>query len=180
MNRLWLRAVFVIIVSGFAAPALAQSVMKQCSEAYQAAKAANQLNGETWPQFLSHCSLGKSAKTEAVPKVEAPPAVNAVPAVSAAPVVNVPPPAVSSAVVAPTVPPAMPGAVSASSAAPVTPAVTPPSDPAAPTPQATPATSRQKLCGIEWRANKDTLKVQYGTWPKFWSACNLRMKSTGK
>eukprot|EP01037_Dinobryon_pediforme_P007357 gene7357-7425_t len=171
MTRLWFRVVFILIISGVAHPALAQSVMKQCSEAYQAAKAANQLNGETWPQFLSHCSVGRSVKTEASPKVEAVPAPSA-----AAPVVNPASPAATPAA-APAIPAAVPGAVSTSNSTPATLAVTPPADPAAPT---TPATSRQKLCGAEWRANKDTLKVQYGTWPKFWSACNLRMKSTGK
>ena len=38
-----------------AAPASAQSVMKQCGDQWQAAKAAGTTNGETWPQFLSQC-----------------------------------------------------------------------------------------------------------------------------
>jgi hypothetical protein len=33
----------------------AQSVMKQCGEQWQAAKAAGTTNGETWPQFLAQC-----------------------------------------------------------------------------------------------------------------------------
>ena len=36
-------------------PASAQSVMKQCGDQWQAAKAAGTTNGETWPQFLSQC-----------------------------------------------------------------------------------------------------------------------------
>ena len=32
----------------------AQSVMKQCGEQWQVAKAAGTTNGKTWPQFLAH------------------------------------------------------------------------------------------------------------------------------
>jgi hypothetical protein len=36
---------------------------------------------------------------------------------------------------------------------------------------------RQKKCGAEWRDAKAAGKVQKGqTWPKFWSACNKRLK----
>jgi hypothetical protein len=39
------------------------------------------------------------------------------------------------------------------------------------------ARERQKKCGEEWRTAKATGKVQKGTtWPKFWSACNKRLK----
>lgn len=41
------------------------------------------------------------------------------------------------------------------------------------------ARSRQKQCGAEWRANADKLKAQYGAWPKYYSACNTRIKTTG-
>lgn len=37
-------------------PAAAQSVTKQCSTQYNAAKEAGTLNGQKWPQFLSECS----------------------------------------------------------------------------------------------------------------------------
>ena len=40
--------------------------------------------------------------------------------------------------------------------------------------------ARIKACGAEWDANKDVLKAQYGSWPKYYSACNTRMKTTGK
>jgi hypothetical protein len=45
----------------------AQSVMKQCSEQWQAAKAAGTTNGETWPQFLVQCrsQLGSGLITPA-------------------------------------------------------------------------------------------------------------------
>jgi hypothetical protein len=36
---------------------------------------------------------------------------------------------------------------------------------------------RQKKCGAEWRAAKSTGKIETGmTWPKYWSACNKRLK----
>lgn len=36
---------------------------------------------------------------------------------------------------------------------------------------------RQKKCGAEWREAKAGGKVEKGmTWPKFWSACNKRLK----
>ncbi len=40
----------------FTLPAVAQSVTKQCSTQYNAAKEAGTLNGQKWPQFLSECS----------------------------------------------------------------------------------------------------------------------------
>jgi hypothetical protein len=36
---------------------------------------------------------------------------------------------------------------------------------------------RQKKCGAEWREAKAGGRVEKGmTWPKFWSACNTRLK----
>lgn len=37
---------------------------------------------------------------------------------------------------------------------------------------------RQKQCGGEWREAKKSGKLEKGmTWPKFWSACNTRLKA---
>ena len=37
---------------------------------------------------------------------------------------------------------------------------------------------RQKQCGAEWREAKKAGKTEKGmTWPKFWSACNTRLKA---
>lgn len=37
---------------------------------------------------------------------------------------------------------------------------------------------RQKQCGAEWRQARKDGKVEKGmTWPKFWSACNTRLKA---
>ena len=36
---------------------------------------------------------------------------------------------------------------------------------------------RQKNCGAEWKEAKAAGKVEKGTtWPKYWSACNKRLK----
>lgn len=47
-----------------------------------------------------------------------------------------------------------------------------------PTPAQLQARERQKLCGAEWQTAKaaKTLPAN-ATWPKFWSACNTRLKA---
>ena len=43
------------------------------------------------------------------------------------------------------------------------------------------ARERQKKCGAEWKEAKAAGKVEKGmTWPKYWSACNKRLKAAGK
>jgi len=40
------------------------------------------------------------------------------------------------------------------------------------------ARERQKRCGAEWRELRKAGKIEKGqTWPKFWSACNARLKA---
>ncbi len=40
---------------------------------------------------------------------------------------------------------------------------------------------RQKKCGVEWKAAKAAGKVEKGmTWPKYWNACNKRLKAASK
>jgi len=37
---------------------------------------------------------------------------------------------------------------------------------------------RQVKCGAEWKAAKAAGKIEKGmTWPKYWSACNTRLKA---
>ncbi|HEU5018006.1 MAG TPA: hypothetical protein VFT69_08535 [Pseudolabrys sp.] len=49
-----------------------------------------------------------------------------------------------------------------------------------PTPGQLAARERQKKCGAEWKAAKQAGKIQKGmTWPKYWSACNKRLKGGG-
>src|SRR5436305_184045 len=38
------------------------------------------------------------------------------------------------------------------------------------------ARERQKQCGAEWKEAKAAGKTKGTTWPKFWSACNKRLK----
>ena len=39
------------------------------------------------------------------------------------------------------------------------------------------ALERQRKCGAEWKEAKAAGKVEKGmTWPKYWSACNKRLK----
>jgi hypothetical protein len=39
---------------------------------------------------------------------------------------------------------------------------------------------RQRKCGAEWKAAKAAGKIEKGTtWPKYWSACNKRLKAGG-
>jgi len=39
------------------------------------------------------------------------------------------------------------------------------------------ALERQRKCGVEWKEAKAGGKVEKGmTWPKYWSACNKRLK----
>ena len=39
---------------------------------------------------------------------------------------------------------------------------------------------RQKKCGAEWKEAKAAGKIEKGTtWPKYWSACNKRLKAGG-
>lgn len=56
---------------GFAAgTSAAQSTTKACSQQYQAAKKANSLNGEKWPEFLSKCSAAMHNTTPATAPTE--------------------------------------------------------------------------------------------------------------
>ena len=42
------------------------------------------------------------------------------------------------------------------------------------------ARERQTKCAAEWKAAKAAGKVEKGeTWPKYWSACNKRLKTAG-
>lgn len=49
-----------------------------------------------------------------------------------------------------------------------------------PTPGQLAARARQKKCGAEWREAKAAGKIAKGmSWPKYWSACNKRLKAGG-
>jgi len=50
-----------------------------------------------------------------------------------------------------------------------------------PSPGQVAARERQKKCAAEWKETKASGKVEAGMkWPKFWSACNKRLKAASK
>ncbi|MGO9421560.1 hypothetical protein [Roseiarcus sp.] len=70
-------------------PAEAQSVMKECGSEWQAAKANNTTNGQTWQEFLKGCRARHASAPAAAPSA----APAAVPAAAPAPAPMAPAPA---------------------------------------------------------------------------------------
>ncbi|MBI1981345.1 MAG: hypothetical protein HYS63_07315 [Methylocystis sp.] len=173
-------ALAVGVVAGSAAYAQA-NVLKECGSQYQAAKAANELGGQSWQDFLKACRarLAEQAKpaeekpAEAKPeetKPQTPP-----PAAESKPT---PPPAAAESK------PAPPPATEAAPAAPTPPPASTEAKPAAkPAKDAQAALrEREKKCGAEWKAKKAELKKKDPkiAWPKYWSECNKRLKAAGE
>lgn len=73
VRRLGLAFVASIACLCIAGEANAESIQKQCSAKYQAAKAANSLNGQTWNQFYKQCA----AELKGAPASNAPAAAPA-------------------------------------------------------------------------------------------------------
>jgi hypothetical protein len=82
MRRLIAVALIALgIAAAGSSAASAESVMKQCGDQWQAAKAAGTTNGETWSQFLSQCRAHIQAGTAAPSSASAPaPSMHTVPA----------------------------------------------------------------------------------------------------
>ncbi len=72
-------AVFAAVV-WFAAPASAESVMKECGAEWKTAKSNNTTNGKTWQDFLKECKSRHATTTETAPAPAAAPAPVAAPA----------------------------------------------------------------------------------------------------
>ena len=140
--------------------AMAQTVMQQCGQQYQAAKAANTLNGQSWNQYRSDCAARLKAQPVSAPAV---PAANPLK----------PAPAAAPAAPAPTTTAAAPAEPTAS-------ATTKSGKPMSA--GRTAFVTRERQCGSEWRANKVTLVAQTPglTWPKYLSQCNTRLKAAGQ
>jgi hypothetical protein len=155
-----------IVLAGLAtiaaiAPAqAADNVMKVCGAKYQAAKTAKTLPaGETWMQFLAACraSTAPAAAPATAKPVAAP--------VAAAPAK----PSIFSHFTKP--------AVAAAPAAAPAPASRASHLPGAQSPAMVAMHDRQRQCGAQWKADKAAGKIPAGqTWPKYWSACNTRLK----
>jgi hypothetical protein len=140
------------------------NVLKECGSRYQAKKAANELAGQSWQEFLKECRTSLSEQKEAAPAA-APDAAAPAPAPETKP--------------AEAAPPAQPPAAAETPApapAPVTEAKPEVKDTKAAT------QARQKKCAAEWKAKKAELTKadKKMTWPKFWSACNKRLKDAGE
>ncbi|WP_363346117.1 hypothetical protein [Methylocystis echinoides] len=150
------------------------NVLKECGSRYQAKKAANELGGQTWQEFLKEC---RASLTEA-PAAEAKPAEPAKPAETAAPTESAKP-----------AEPAKPAETAAPAETSKPAEAAKPAEPAKPAEAAKPAAdtkaatqARQKKCAAEWKAQKaELLKSDKKlTWPKFWSSCNKRLKDAGE
>jgi hypothetical protein len=132
--------------------AAADNVMKLCGTQYQAAKTGKTLPaGETWNQYLAQCRAAQ--KGGAAPVAATAPATK--PMAAATPAFHNPFTRPAAAAPAPVVAKA-PGTQSPAMAA---------------------AHDRQRQCGAQWKADKAAGKIPAGqTWPKYWSACNTRLK----
>lgn len=158
-----------VAVSG---EAFAQAnVLKECGSRYQAKKAANELAGQSWQDFLKECRASLAPPAEE-PAAAAAPAPDAKPA-EAAPAQEAQPAEAAPAQEAKPAEAAPPAAETPAPAVDAKPAV---KDTKAAT------QSRQKKCAAEWKAQKaELLKANKKlTWPKFWSACNKRLKEAGE
>ena len=172
MHRSSRRIVLAALLAGLfglaAAPAMAQTVMQQCGQQYQAAKAANTLNGMTWNQYRSDCAAR----------------LKATPVSTAAPATPAPAPAVANPLKpAPAAVPAAP--VTAAAPATTAPATTAAATTASGKPMSAGRAAfvtRERQCGTEWKASKASLIAQTPglTWPKYLSQCNARLKAAGK
>ncbi len=139
-----------------------QNVLKECGSRYQTKKAANELAGQSWQDFLKDCRTSL-AEPAAAPTEAAKPAEAATPAEPAKPAETAKPAEAA---------PAAPTAAAPAAEAPKTEAKE----------TKTTVQSRQKKCAVEWKAQKaELLKADKKlTWPKFWSACNKRLKEAGE
>ena len=155
-----------LMALALAAPAAAESVRKDCSVKYQAAKAAGTLNGLAWPQFYSQCAAeAKTAAPAAAPAAS--PAATPVATPAAPPPAAAPKPAPAAAAPAPAAPVAagsavFPSAVSAAHAS------------------EKPGKARMLTCLDQYKANKETNANGGLKWIQkgggYYSQCNARLK----
>lgn len=184
-NHVWRPAV---AVAGFAVAAAlafggtaqAESIQKQCSVKYQAAKAANSLNGETWNQFYKQCAAElKGGGSAAAPAPAAP---------SATTTTSAPPPA-STTEAAPTEKKKKHWWQGGNNNQAGAPSATPPMSsanvvfPTAVSPQyakLSAGRARLKTCAYQYRANKATGANGNLKWIEkgggYWSECNKHLK----
>ena len=135
------------------------SFMQNCSAAWKSMKAANSVPaGMKWKDFVAGKCVAAGAPAAPAPT----------------PVSVKKKPAAADATMDPT--PNEPDATAANQE----PLKTVDKNGKAFTPGQMAAHQRARDCGGKWRANKPAFQAQYGTWPKYWSACNAEMKAAGK
>jgi hypothetical protein len=141
------------------APNAQSNILKECGTQYQAAKAANKLQGQSWQDFLKVCRA-HVAEVPAPAKipVAAEPAPTAAPASPSKPAAEAVAPAVAPTTVPDVVSTKL---VSEGKAA---------------------ERSRQKRCAAEWKAQKAEMKKTSRElkWPQFWNECNKRLKTSAR
>ena len=164
----------------------ASAVQKECAAKYQAAKAANTLNGQTYRQYYKQCSAEAKAETGAAP---AAPASTPVPtsspnAAPAAPKVAAPAsPAASAAPTTIAAAPASPVAPTRRAAAPSAPVAAGnavfPTAVSAEFAKETPGKARFHTCLAQYHANKANNGNGGLVWLAkggYYSQCNTRLK----
>ena len=154
----------MIIALAFAGSAQAESVQKQCSEKYKAAKAADTLKGQTWNQFYKQCA----AELKGTPTTA--PAAKPMPAPAAKPEK----PAPAATPTAPTKPKPPAPAPAAKGAAVFPRAVSPQYA------NEKPGAARRKTCLDQYNANKATNSNGGLKWIEkgggYYSECNKHLK----
>jgi len=143
------------------------NILRECGSRYQAAKAANELGGLNWQEYLKACRARLAEQAKPVENSQAPAAAETqTDQTKPAPAQSVTPQADT----------AKPTPVA-------------PQESQAPVAEAKPVKndkeaqkSRQKKCADEWKAKKKALLKENKklTWPKFWSSCNQRLKDAGE
>ena len=136
------------------------AIQQECSAKYQAAKAANTLNGQTYNEFYKKCA----AEAKANPPAVTPAAPPATPVAAPAKPAVTPPEVTTAAPPAPAAPgaPVFPSAVSPKYA------------------KESPGVARRKTCDDQYRANKATNSNGGLKWIEkgggYYSECNKRLK----
>ena len=161
-----------------ASPAAANAqvnIWKECGTRFQAAKAANELNGQSWQDFLKACR-GRVAAQPAIPEAS----ISATPAPAAASSNPPPPPAPTAIVASPPTPAISESGIASAPSAPTT---TTRSD-AARSKLASEGVVAEKLrekkCAAQWKAQKMELKKTNPAlnWSQYWTECNKRLKAS--
>jgi hypothetical protein len=166
-GNLWIGAVVVVTAVLTAGGASAKSeIQKECSEKYQAAKSANQLNGMTYNQFYKQC-----AATAKADKGAPAPTPTSAPPPAAAPAPVPPPVTTAKKTPAPAPAPAAPGPAGAAVF------------PTAVSPEFSTETAgkaRMHTCLAQYKANKATNGNGGLKWIEkgggYYSECNKRLK----